>query len=179
MAAGEASIACIFVADFPLAAVVRANLELRDRPFALVRVSSSKQSGARRLNHADVQYQPHSELSHVSPHARAAGIRPGMTVAQARALVPGLVVTRPSPAAERSAADALIDVAESLSPVVEEGEPGCVWLDLASVQRFFRHSIRSQRLASDINPAGHINNENADHLLKPARRIRLQASVRI
>src|SRR5216684_4103772 len=179
MAAAEASIACILVADLPVAAVVRANPELRDRPFALVRVSSSKQSGARRLNHADVQYQPHSELSHVSPHARAAGIRPGMTVAQARALVPGLVVTRPSPAAERSAADALIDVAESLSPVVEEGEPGCVWLDLAGVERFFRHSIRSQGLASDINPAGDINNEIADELLKRARRIGLEAAVGI
>src|SRR5260370_39759728 len=154
MAAAEASIECMFVADFPLAAVVRANLELRDRPFALVRVSSSKQSGARRLNHADVQYQPHSELSHVSPHARAAGIRPGMTVAQARALVPGLVVTRPSPAAERSADDALTDVAESLSPGVEEGEPGCVSLDLAGAAPFFLHSTPPPPEAAPPHPAG-------------------------
>jgi len=173
MAAAEASIACILVADFPVAAVARANPELHDRPFALVRVSSSRQPNASRSKSASPQYQPHSELSHVSPHARAAGVRPGMTVAQARALVPGLVVTRPSPAAERSAADALIDVAESLSPVVEEGEPGCVWLDRAGVERFFRHSIRSHM------PTGDINNEIADELLKRARRIGLEAAVGI
>jgi protein ImuB len=200
MAAAEARIACILVADFPVAAVFRANPELRDRPFALVRVSSSRQSGTRRsaippcgwpsgasrsqpppLDGAALMNinRKNSELSHVSPHARAAGIRPGMTVAQARALVPGLVVTRPSPAAERSADDALIDVAESLSPVVEEGEPGCVWLDLAGVERFFRHSIRSHEPAGDINPVGDINNEIADELLKRARRIGLEAAVGI
>src|SRR6266849_3364307 len=192
MAAAEARIACIFVADFPVAAVVRANPELRDRSFALVRLpSSTRQPNARHsasqppppdgaaLMNIDRKNQPHSELSHVSLHARAAGIRPGMTVAQARALVPGLVVPRPSPAAERSADDALIDVAESLSPVVEEGEPGCVWLDLAGVERFFRHSIRSQVQDGDINPAGDINNEIADELLKRARRIGLEAAVGI
>ena len=180
MAAAEARIACILVADFPVAAVVRANPELRDRPFALVRLpSSTRQPNARHSKSPNPQYQPHSELSHVSPHARAAGIRPGMTVAQARALMPGLVVTRPSHAAERSAADALIDVAESLSPVVEEGEPGCVWLDLAGVERFFRHSIRSPEPDGDINPAGDINNEIADELLKRARRIGLEAAVGI
>src|SRR6266852_2741078 len=180
MAAAEARIACILVADFPVAAVVRANPELRDRPFELVRLpSSTRQPNARHSKSANPQYQPHSELSHVSPHARAAGVRPGMTVAQARALVPGLVVTRPSPAAERSAADALIDVAESLSPVVEEGEPGCVWLDLTGVERFFRHSIRSHLPDGDINPAGDINNEIADELLKRARRIGLEAAVGI
>ena len=126
MAAAEARIACILVADFPVAAVVRANPELRDRPFALVRLPSSiRQPNARRsarpqcgLPSGASRSQPppdgaalmnidrkNSELSHVSPHARAAGVQPGMTVAQARALVPGLVVTRPSPPAERSAAD--------------------------------------------------------------------------
>ena len=32
-------IACLMVADFPLAAVMRTNPELRERPFAVVRVA--------------------------------------------------------------------------------------------------------------------------------------------
>ena len=55
------------------------------------------------------EYQPHSELSEVSAVAKAAGIYAGMTVAQARALIPDLVVMHPSAAAEQAALDALAD----------------------------------------------------------------------
>ena len=76
-----------------------------------------------------------------------------MTVAQARALIPDLAVINPSPAAERAAADALIDVAESISPVVEEGAPGCVWLDLTGSQRFYRPSNVAPKNSHDTHVA--------------------------
>ncbi|MGH7839262.1 MAG: DNA polymerase Y family protein, partial [Candidatus Binataceae bacterium] len=128
------------MADFPLAAIVRANPELRDQPLALTRMPAPRRaaSGARG---SAVHYHPHSELCDVSPVAQAAGVRVGMTVAQARALMPQLRVTHPSAAAERAAVAALADAAESISPVVEEGAPGCVWLDLTGLQLLHRPVI--------------------------------------
>src|SRR5690348_7837548 len=116
-------IGCVLVADFAIAAITRANPQLRDLPFALLRMPTARSSNSNGL-HKPAAYQPHSELSHVSPVARSVGLRPAMTVGQARALIPDLIVMHPSSAAERSAAEALFDVAESMSPVIEEGIPG-------------------------------------------------------
>jgi protein ImuB len=172
-------IACILVADFAIAAIIRANPDLRDRPFALLRtpVARSHTGGkpaslnTSGLAHKPAVYQPHSELSHVSPSARAAGLRPAMTVAQARALIPDLIVMRPSPAAERSAADALLDAGESMSPVVEEGMPGCVWLDLTGVERLHRHSTGVEGSADQVE------NSIAGELVRRARRIGLESAA--
>src|SRR5713101_5131752 len=166
-------IACVLVADFAVAAITRANPELRDRPFALTRMPTPPASNSSGLIRKPAAYQPHSELSHVSPSARAAGLRPAMTVAQARALVPDLIVTRPSSAAERSAADALLDVAESMSPVAEEGTPGCVWLDLTGVERLYRYSIGAEGSADDVE------NSIAEELIRRTRRIGLEAAAGI
>jgi nucleotidyltransferase/DNA polymerase involved in DNA repair len=181
---GEKRIACVLVADFAVAAITRANPELRDRPFALIRMPTAQSHTGWKpvplaMNNSSgpvrkpAGYQPHSELSHVSPSARAAGLRPAMTVAQARALIPDLIVTRPSSAAERSAADALLDVAESISPVTEEGAPGCVWLDLTGVERLYRYSMGAEGTADDVE------NSLAQELIRRARRISLEAAAGI
>jgi protein ImuB len=115
-----ARIGCIVVADFSIAAVVRANPGLADAVLVLARSTAA-----------------HAEIDCVSPRARALGVRAGMTLAQARAISSALVPAAPSPAAERSAAAALADAAESVSPVVEPGESGCVWLDLAGLERLY------------------------------------------
>lgn len=183
-------IACVLVADFAIAAIIRAHPELRDCPFALVRMPTArplKQSsptisppvfssasggqlkvGSQRQRAA---YQPHSEVSHVSPAARIAGLRPAMTVAQARALIPDLIIKCPSSAAERSAADALLDLAESMSPMAEEGAPGCVWLDLTGVERLYRYS---RAISAD-----EVENSIAQELIRRARRIGLEAAAGI
>ncbi len=134
------------VADFPLAAVMRSNPALHERPFALVRVSGGRRSTDGREDEArGAGCAPHSILSHVSEAARAAGVRAGMTVAQARALTPALLAINPSSPAERAAADALLDVAESISPVMEEAAPGCVWLDLTGSERFYRPATGARK----------------------------------
>jgi nucleotidyltransferase/DNA polymerase involved in DNA repair len=166
-------IACILVADFPVAAIARANPALREYPFAITRIPPAKRfAGGARSNRDVITYQSHSELSDISPHARAAGVRTGMTVAQARALIPDLVVIHRSSVAERAAADALIDAAESISPVVEEGEQGCVWLDLTGSKRFYRHSIAQ-------DPSDTVENAIAEEIMRRARRIGLEAAVGI
>ena len=60
-----------------------------------------------------------------------------MTIAQARAVSSDLIVIHRSPAAESSAHSALLDAAESVSPVIESGAPGCAWVDLAGLQRIY------------------------------------------
>lgn len=114
-------IACILVADFSIAALMRSNPALEGSVLAIGR-----------------SLAPHAELDAVSSRARELGIRPGMTIAQARAVSSALTVVHRSPAAENSAHSALLDAAESVSPVVESGAAGCVWLDLAGLSRIYR-----------------------------------------
>jgi protein ImuB len=136
-------IACILVADFPLAAQLRANPALDGAPAVLADTPA-----------------PHADLIAVSPRARSAGIQAGMTIAQARSRVPELIVLARSAAAEQSATDALADVAGSLSPVVEAGPPGCMWLDLAGMGAIHRDE-----------------NELAAELVRRARRVGLEVAV--
>jgi protein ImuB len=113
-----ARIACILVPNFPIAAIVRANPDLHLTPLAISNTLA-----------------PHSELIAVSTRARKSGVYPGMTIAQARSIIPDLAIVNHSEAAEASAMDALADAAESISPLVEKGEDGRVWLDLAGLER--------------------------------------------
>ena len=175
-----ARIACVRVADFPIAAIIRANPELHDRPLVLIRMPAAKRpaDGDRKA----AAYQPHSEVTHVSAAAKAAGVQVGMTVAQARALIAELVVMPPSDAAERAATDALGDVAESISPVVEAGSPGCVWIDLAGLEHV-HHSLTHvadslARLASSPSEAD-IETAIAEEAARRVHRIGLEAAVGI
>jgi protein ImuB len=162
-------LACILVADFPVAAIVRANPELRDQPIALTRMPAPRLSASHRAAPRASLYQPHSELSHVAAVAQAAGVHAGMTVAQARALMPQLSVMHPSSAAEHAVADALADVAESITPTIEAGEPGCVWLDLSGL----RHLYGRVRDASEEDREQAI----AEEIARRVHRIGLAAAV--
>lgn len=105
-------IACLLVPEFAVAAAVRAEPELAGRAFVLAETLA-----------------PHARVVAASRAARAAGVRPGATLAQTRAAAADLVVRRRDPAAERSAADALGDVAASLSDRVEIAADGAAFLD--------------------------------------------------
>ena len=140
-----ARIVCIMVADFSIAALVRSNPAYEGNVLAIGR-----------------SLAPHAELESVSVHAREVGIRAGMTIAQARAVSSELIVAHRSPAAESSAHSALLDAAESISPVVEAGAPGCVWLDLAGMHRIYRDE-----------------NEIAAELIKQVRRVGMEPATGI
>jgi protein ImuB len=150
-----ARIACIMVADFPIAALVRSNPALANKVLAIGR-----------------SLAPHAELDAVSPRARELGIRPGMTIAQARAISSGLAVVHRSPAAESSAHSALLDAVESVSPVVEPGAPGCAWVDLAGLHRIYNNGeeeiiaelIRCVRRVGVEPAAGVAANKELAHL---------------
>src|SRR6266851_5925661 len=140
-----ARIACIMAADFSIAALVRSNPAYEGSVLAIGR-----------------SLAPHAELETVSVRACEVGIRAGMTLAQARNVSSELIVAHRSPAAESSAHSALLDAAESISPVVEAGAPGCVWLDLAGLHRIY----------SDENAI-------AAELIKQVRRVGLEPAMGI
>ena len=100
--------------------MVRANPDLRETAFAL-----------------SIGKGPRALLGFVSASARRAGVVPGMTVAQAGAVAPDLTVFARNAALEQAAADALIDAAESFSPIVEDGASGRVYLDLAGLSGLY------------------------------------------
>ena len=105
-------IACLHVPLFPLAARLRGEPALRGE---LVAVFEGSGQTAR--------------LTAASRRARRAGLGRGMTLSQARALVPDLVVRARDPEGERSAQECLLEIAGRFSPRVENALEGVVYLD--------------------------------------------------
>ncbi|MGC8916908.1 MAG: DNA polymerase Y family protein [Thermoanaerobaculum sp.] len=123
-------VASLWVPDFPLAALLRAFPELRERPLAVAAGPS-----------------PRDPILAASPEARALGIGPGMTSAQARQ-VDGRVEVRTVPGEVLAAASAaLVDVAASFSPHLRRLQPGLVWL---RVDGLGGHFPGEEALASEL-----------------------------
>jgi protein ImuB len=106
-------IACLVVPLFPLAARLRAEPELKHEAVA---VCEGNGNAARVVAATRI--------------ARRAGIVPGLTLPQARALLPKLIARGRDAEAERAAHETLLDVAEAFSPRVEDGGGGVVFLDV-------------------------------------------------
>jgi protein ImuB len=100
-------IACLLVPDLPLHAELRANPELKGLPLVI-----TNGHGLR------------AETLAVSPEAIEKGVRPGLTLPQARAICPEIEVRIASPVLERAAREAMLDVALSLAPRAELAERG-------------------------------------------------------
>jgi len=111
--------ACIFVPDFPVEAVVRAESRLRQHAVAVLAGTP-----------------PLVRVYAANEKARAAGVESGMTRLQAEACR-GLQLRPRSVAAEEIAHAALLDCAQSFSPRVEDTAADRVILDLTGVERLF------------------------------------------
>lgn len=106
-------IACLLVPDLPVAAACRADPDLHGLPLALADGTG-----------------PHARIVSAAACVRARGVRPGVhSIAQARAVAADLVVRPRDVVAERSAAQALADVAASLTSRVEITADGVVLAD--------------------------------------------------
>jgi len=128
-----ARIACILVANFPLAALIRADPALDGVPLVI-----------------SASHAAHAEILFVSEVAFKQGVCSGMTLAQARMMSAQLVARPRSAAAEQAAAAAIADAAQAVSPLVEPGGPGedgCVWLDLAGLGHLYESE---EALASEL-----------------------------
>lgn len=107
-----ARIACLWVPDLAVAALVRVRPELDGAALAV-----TDGRGAA------------TPVIAASARALAAGVRSGMTAAQARAVCDDVVVVPHSPAAVGAAGATLADVAATLGPRVELTDDGTVFLD--------------------------------------------------
>ncbi|MBF6570051.1 MAG: hypothetical protein IVW54_14375 [Candidatus Binataceae bacterium] len=153
-------IAAVLIPDFPIAAFIRSNPELREAPVAISASSAAQ-----------------AELIAVSPKAAEAGVRRAMTATQARAIAGEILIARRSPAAERAALDALIDVAESISPLVEAGAPDRVWLSLDGLARLYDNSRRNHFDDLDRSSPETVEAAIASDLISRARRVGLEVAV--
>src|SRR5689334_19171058 len=93
--------ACVYIPDFPVEAIVRAEPELREQPVAVVEGRP-----------------PLLKVLAVNERARQFGIEVGMTQVQARGYAPSLQLRKRAPLQEQAAAAALIDCACAISPRV-------------------------------------------------------------
>jgi protein ImuB len=135
--------ACIFVPNFSIAAICRAEPELRAQAVAIFEGKP-----------------PLENVCAVNKSAGHIGITTAMTKAQAE-LCSELVLRPRSPLQESAAHSALLDCAQSFSPCVEDAAPDTAILDLAGMDSLFgslpeiAHSIfrRSADLGLDANVA--------------------------
>ncbi len=111
--------ACIFVPNFPVAAVSRAEPELRELAFAIYEGKP-----------------PMEKVFAVNEGANRAGITSGMTKAQAE-LCSELTLRPRSLLQESVAHAALLDCAQSFSPCVEDAAADTVILDLSGMESLF------------------------------------------
>jgi len=105
--------AVLILPSFRLSAALRWRAELWDAPVALV-----EKAGAKDLVVA------------CTPAASAAGVRSGQPTPQALARCAQLLILPPAPAQERALDAALLEVAFSFSPEVEQTAPGICTVDL-------------------------------------------------
>ncbi len=111
--------ACIYAPNFPVAAALRAEPELRARAVAILEGKP-----------------PLEKVFAVNEKAGRIGIAPGMTRAQAE-LCPEMALRMRSAVQESAAHAALLDCAQSFSPCVEDAAADTVILDLAGMESLF------------------------------------------
>lgn len=87
--------------------------------------------------------------------ARDAGVRVGQSVAEARAVVPAVVVCRHDRVADRGALEALASRAMRFSPIVQPVEPNVLLADVSGCERLFGGERRLlERAMEQVRQAG-------------------------
>lgn len=111
-------IGCLFVADLPLQALLRAEPHL-----AGAAVAVAEGEGAR------------ARVRCASLPAYTMGVRPGLSVGDALSLAPKLIVRWVPDELVEAARAAVLDAASSVSPKVEEHQPGVALIDAAGLRK--------------------------------------------
>ena len=115
-------LACVLVPLFPLAARLRSEPDLKGEAVLIVEGNGNA-----------------ARVVSASRRARRAGIETGMTLPQARAILPRLTARPRDRESERAAQEALLETADSFSPRVEDGGDGIVYLDIDGIPALTRH----------------------------------------
>ncbi|UCE25250.1 MAG: DNA polymerase Y family protein [Candidatus Zixiibacteriota bacterium] len=135
-------IACVTVPNFPIAICLRVDQPLQDKPVALVEVDS----GSPRISDS-------SPILAVSDIAANTGVTCSMTVAQAKSYCPDLVVKVRDTKREKAASAKLRDLLFTASPLIEETDPGCFFLDASGLNWLYKNENKlALKLVSLITP---------------------------
>src|SRR5436190_17111396 len=130
-------IACLYVPMFPLAARLRSEPELLSEALAIVEGNGST-----------------AHLVAATRRARTKGIRAGMTLAQARSIVPKLIARARDAECERTAQEALLEVAETFSPRIEDTGNGVAFFDIDGLERHYANerelALNAIRIAESV-----------------------------
>jgi len=113
-------LACFYVPMFVLAARLRSEPDLLNEAVGIVEGNGSN-----------------AHIVAATRRARKKGIQPGHSLAQARSLLPKLIARGRDAECERTAQEALLEVAETFSPRVEDAGEGVVFLDVTGMERHF------------------------------------------
>ena len=113
-------LACFYVPMFVLAARLRSEPDLLHEAVGIVEGNGSN-----------------AHIVAATRRARNKGIQPGLSLAQARSLLPKLIARGRDAECERTAQEALLEVAETFSPRVEDAGEGVVFLDVTGMERHF------------------------------------------
>lgn len=111
--------ACIFVADFPVEALLRVEPALRAQALVVLEGKA-----------------PLQKVFAANENALRAGVTPGMTKAQVETCS-ALALRMRSPLQEAAAHAALLDCAQSFSPKIEDAGCDTILLDLAGLESLF------------------------------------------
>src|SRR5438477_4037143 len=114
-------IACLSIPELSLIAALRTEPQLAAQPMAVVQ--AGRDLGAR------------AHVLGATPSAH--GVFPGLTLAEARAICPGLQTRQASVERERAASQAAREAATAVSPRVEEAGPGLLYLDVSGLETLF------------------------------------------
>jgi protein ImuB len=156
--------ACIYIPDFPVEAIIRSEPLLRERAVAvlegkppLVRVIALNEK-ARHMGMEAGMTKLQAEIfaDHSSPGNKPQQRSPIAVTQQRHPFAKGMAVLRQrSPALERSAHSALLDVAFGFSPRVEDTANDRVLLDLSGMERLHGSAAHmSRELAGRVSAAG-------------------------
>jgi len=151
-------LACFYVPMFVLAARLRSEPDLLNEAVGIVEGNGSN-----------------AHIVAATRRARKKGIQPGQSLAQARSLLPKLIARGRDAECERTAQEALLEVAETFSPRVEDAGEGVVFLDVTGMERHFADDPGS----AGVSPAADAEQRLARAALRACDAISLPARVGI
>jgi protein ImuB len=130
-------IACLIVPLFSLAARLRSEPDLFGEAVAVVEGNG----------HA-------AHIVAATRRARKKGVRAGQSLAQARAIFPKLIARGRDAECERAAQEALLDVAATFSPRVEDAGYGVAYLDVTGMERHWGSGYPAAAAEAGFSPGG-------------------------
>src|ERR1700682_6566359 len=113
-------VACIWIAKLPLRVEVLRHPAWDGRPLVL-----GGAPGERKV------------VQLCSPEAEAAGVWPGLPLREVVPLCPEAIVLQPDPVRTASVLEAVVAELQRVSPAVEPGEDGYLFLDLRGLQAMY------------------------------------------